>query len=1550
MSPLTTSLPLFGTPFEPLSLVWWIEGGWISRLFFRYLLDRTAKLLDDPSKRHDIRYWSIHFNLQVYTLRISLYKLHGRRLRRPRVRYRPRTKFRRYRTTSGSVASSPDPWWSWDRPPEAPPPYQENINSREISKGVTPSQIQRLLRQLPPLQWYRHQLGLGVDLFGIQSHMDSMQNAYVATADILRETHIKLKTGPDELSGAYLSDHEVRQDIPVIFDTGCSCSLTPIMDDFVSKLDTTDVEEMRGLADAVSIEGIGWVEWPIRDVFGRIHTVRTQAYYVPKATIRLFSPQEYFKENQGGEAKIDSLSLTFTTSDGNELMFPYHPASNLPVMYVDENVHTMGVTAQQAQAFAQLAEDKEAAKQILDSSNYNLSKPQKELLLWHSRLAHAGLSWIISLMTSKQKLEYGIPANRPLIPIKTSIKQHARDGLACAACKLSKMHTRSPDVNTTIAHPDKEMVIKREHLHPGDCISMDQYVCRQQGRLATSYGKENTSKKYNGGTIFVDHATGYIYVHNQVSLRTGETLQGKHELEQFAAQHGVRIKTYRADNHPFGSKEFLEDIKLQDQEIDFSGVGAHHQNGVAERGVMTVTTWARAMMMHQLIHWPNEFSPDLWPFALEHAAYLWNNLPKDKSRLSPRELFTGEADVDKLAILRSRVWGCPVFVLDPKLQDGHKLPKWTMRSRQGMYLGSSPKHSSTVGRILNLATGAVTPQYHVVYDELFTTVPASIHDSVFDKELWNGLLHLDGLEQNLDPTDIQGDEVPFQEWYDDFVESNNSDDSSGSSVPEGGDPNTDNEDTSDPSNPPTSVTLEEYWEVDRILDHRVQRNGTIKVEVHWNTGETTWEPLKTIGEDTPETCAEYALERGLLETEPWNKFKGKINKPTLLPEGVPGSEGDKPLRRSTRRRNQVLPQEAATYASYQHYKKPSKLKGYKRDQYLAGGVDNKKTHASQRQSAFIHGLTWDSLLTELKSGDSKRGLLATLKSIDREHNTIEDWDPLALAARANDPDTPRWHEAMNGPDADAFWEACRTEIATLEKMNVWEVVPQEPWMKVVKSTWAFKVKRFPSGEVRKVKSRFCVRGDTETHGVDCHETYAPVISWTTVRLLLILSIQMGLATQQIDYTAAFVHADIERHPDFDKMTKEEQRKTGSYIECPQGFVPPNFKDGSRPVLKLRKSLYGRRSAPRNFFTMLKSNLEKIGFKQMVDVDPCLFISDRCICLVYVDDTLFFAPTDADINEAVKKLEEIGMELTIENDVAGFLGVHIKRDEKRGEITLTQRGLIDKIIEALQIKDLPAVATPADKVIGKDEDGDPAHCTFNYASVIGMLYYVTGHSRPDLKFAVSQAARFAFQPKRSHELALIRIGQYLKGTRDKGLMFKPSSPTQFKMDAYVDSDFMGLYAKEQRDDPCNVKSRTGYVICINDSPIIWQSKLQESIALSTMMAEYYALSTAMREVLPLRELVSTVAKGCNIDPKCLTTFKTTAWEDNMGALTLANLDPGHQTPRSKFYDVKVHWFRSHLKPNNVEIKKIDTTVQVADLFTKPLVREVFERLRVLLMGW
>jgi hypothetical protein len=358
---------------------------------------------------------------------------------------------------------------------------------------------------------------------------------------------------------------------------------------------------------------------------------------------------------------------------------------------------------------------------------------------------------------------------------------------------------------------------------------------------------------------------------------------------------------------------------------------------------------------------------------------------------------------------------------------------------------------------------------------------------------------------------------------------------------------------------------------------------------------------------------------------------------------------------------------------------------------------------------------------------------------------------------------------------------------------------------------------------------------------------------------------------------------------------------------------------------------------------------------MIDVDPCLFISPTVICLVYVDDTLLFARKQEQIDAVLKDLrEKRKMILEEEDDVAGFLGVHIKRDASNGDLELTQVGLIDRIIEALGVQDMAPVATPATDCIGKDVDGDPAEGMFSYASVIGMLQYLYRQTRPDLGFALSQCARFAWCPKRSHELALIRIGRYLKGTRDKGLILKPRDQSgQFQMDVYVDSDFLGLYGQEPRGDPDNVKSRGGHVILVNGCPIIWQSKLIDGICLSTMMAEYYALSIAMREVLPLRELIRTIANGLRIQSDVQTDFKVTVWEDNNGCLTLANLDPGQQTPRSRHFDSKMHWFRSHLTeqgPNSIVVVKVDTVAQLADLFTKPLSREIFERLRLMLMGW
>ena len=95
---------------------------------------------------------------------------------------------------------------------------------------------------------------------------------------------------------------------------------------------------------------------------------------------------------------------------------------------------------------------------------------------------------------------------------------------------------------------------------------------------------------------------------------------------------------------------------------------------------------------------------------------------------------------------------------------------------------------------------------------------------------------------------------------------------------------------------------------------------------------------------------------------------------------------------------------------------------------------------------------------------------------------------------------------MNSADTGKWWEAMSTEMETLEvDLKAWKLVKREPWMKVRPCIWAFRIERFPDGLVKKFKARFCVRGDCQTEGVDFFETWSPVVQWSTVRTMMILS-------------------------------------------------------------------------------------------------------------------------------------------------------------------------------------------------------------------------------------------------------------------------------------------------------------------------------------------------------------------------------------------------------------------------------------------------------------
>lgn len=225
-----------------------------------------------------------------------------------------------------------------------------------------------------------------------------------------------------------------------------------------------------------------------------------------------------------------------------------------------------------------------------------------------------------------------------------------------------------------------------------------------------------------------------------------------------------------------------------------------------------------------------------------------------------------------------------------------------------------------------------------------------------------------------------------------------------------------------------------------------------------------------------------------------------------------------------------------------------------------------------------------------------------------------------------------------------------------------------------------------------------------------------------------------------------------------------------------------------------------------------------------------------ICAVYVDDTTFWSQDESKIDKTISELKSLSFELTDEEEFNSFLGIKIDKDGN-GNITMTQRGLLYTIIKSVGLENYskqhqtPAISPPLQKHEGSSDFDE----VWSYRSLIGMLTYLARNTILDLEYDVHQCARFQCNPKKPHTNAIKRIVRYLLGTKDNGITFKPDG-TVDHFECYVDVDFAGNYTQEVCEDPNSVKSRLGCVIKYAVCPIIWFSKLQTEITISTTEAD------------------------------------------------------------------------------------------------------------------
>jgi hypothetical protein len=528
---------------------------------------------------------------------------------------------------------------------------------------------------------------------------------------------------------------------------------------------------------------------------------------------------------------------------------------------------------------------------------------------------------------------------------------------------------------------------------------------------------------------------------------------------------------------------------------------------------------------------------------------------------------------------------------------------------------------------------------------------------------------------------------------------------------------------------------------------------------------------------------------------------------------------------------------------------------------------------------------------------------------------------------------------MQEADSDKFKEAMLKEVKDQMENGNFTVVPISKVPKgktILPAVWQMRRKRdIRTREVKKYKARLNIDGSRMQQGIHYDQTYAPVASWKFIRLLLIMVAKNGWYSKQLDYVLAFPQAPVEKE---------------IYMMIPKGFALNIPNANEEHVLKLHKNVYGQKQAGRVWNKYLVDKLiNELKFKQS-KVDECVFYRGKTLYVLYTDDSLLAGPDQNEIDQIVKDLKKANLNITDEGDIQDFLGVNISMKDN-GTIHLTQPHLIDQILKDLTLtdektksKDTPAKSS---QLLKRDKLGEDFDGSFHYRSVIGKLNYLEKATRSDIAYISHQCARFTESPKACHARALRWLGKYLLKTRNRGLILKPQKGKG--LEVYVDADFSGNWdPKSPEGDRDTARSRHGYIIMYEGCPMIWKSQLQTEIAMSSTESEYIGISYALREVIPIMELLKEMKQLKFPIKQTKPQIHCKVFEDNSGALEMAKTHK--YRPRTKHLNVKLHHFRDYVTRGEISIHKIDTKEQLADYLTKPVNLDILEHLRPKVMGW
>lgn len=502
--------------------------------------------------------------------------------------------------------------------------------------------------------------------------------------------------------------------------------------------------------------------------------------------------------------------------------------------------------------------------------------------------------------------------------------------------------------------------------------------------------------------------------------------------------------------------------------------------------------------------------------------------------------------------------------------------------------------------------------------------------------------------------------------------------------------------------------------------------------------------------------------------------------------------------------------------------------------------------------------------------------------------TFDEIQDLPVIEQAN------WKNAMND------------EMHSMEVNRVWDLVElPESGKQPITCKWVFKKKR--DG---KYKARLVARGFMQKEGMDYNETYSPVISVSSLRLVLVAILQENLHAYAMDVKTAFLNGDLNET---------------IYMMQPQGY-----DDGSGKVCKLYKSLYGLKQAPRQWFHKFLEFMDKINFIQC-ESDPCIFIrttdEKKIIICLYVDDLLIAGSSISDVQTVIHLLKD-RFEMSKSEPLTEFLGIQLHFTPT--ELSLDQSDYILKLLKSFNMSDCKPCSTPLEPKSTAADFANGSNFEGPYRELVGSLMYLAITSRPDILFSVNCLSQLQEKPTITAWNALKRILRYLKGTVNIKIVYKKSDISNNRsvnnsnnLCMYVDAD----WAANSNDR----KSITGYVLMFYNCPILWCCKKQNSISLSSTEAEIVAMCKSLQDMLVYKNILD---KLCVVNNAII-------FEDNQSAINSVSNE--NVCARLKHLDVKLKFIRETLMKNNITVEYLCTEFQIADMFTKCLSKCKFQKL-------